>query len=58
MSRAAHPFAPGAIERHTRQRVPAHQRAALLLWMLRALVLMALTGTTGLVAGLIVGVMG
>lgn len=49
-----HLFAPGAIERHTRPLLgtPA-QRRELLRWLQLALIAMALTSATALVAGLV-----
>lgn len=50
-----HPFAPGAIERHTRQLGTPAQRRELLRWLQLAVLAMALTGTTALLAGLVAG---
>lgn len=50
MTRSAHPFAPGAITRHT-----SAQRRALLRWLRRTALLIATVVGAALVAGLITG---
>ena len=50
-----HPYAPGAIERHRRQIGTPAQRRELLRWLQLALLAMAITGGTALVAGLLAG---
>jgi hypothetical protein len=45
------PFAPGAIERHTRKIGTPAQRRELVRWLQLALVAMALVGCTALGAG-------
>jgi hypothetical protein len=45
------PFAPGAIERHTRKIGTPAQRRELVRWLQLALVAMAVTGCTALGAG-------
>lgn len=50
-----HPFAPGAIERHTRPIGTPAQRRELLHWLKLAAIAMAVTGGTGLAAGLLAG---
>lgn len=47
----AHPFAPGAIEHHTHSRV--HHRRALLRWLRRAALFLAIVAVLPFVAGLI-----
>ena len=48
-----HPYAPGAIERHTRPLFTPAMRRELLRWLQLALLAMAITGGTALVAGLL-----
>lgn len=48
-------FAPGAIERHRRPLGTPAQRRELVRWLQLALLSMALTGGTALVAGLLAG---
>lgn len=48
-----HPFAPGAIERHTRRIGTPAQRRELVRWMQLAVIAMALVGGTALVSGLL-----
>lgn len=48
-------FAPGVIERHRRQIGTPAKRRELVRWLQLAAVAMALTGGTGLVAGLVSG---
>ena len=50
-----HPFAPGAIERYPRQIGTPAQRRELVRWLQLAAIAMAVTGGTGLVAGLLAG---
>ena len=47
---SAHPFAPGAITRHT-----SRQRQALARWLVRIAVLMAAAPVLGLLAGIAYG---
>jgi len=49
---SAHPFAPGAITRHT-----SAQRKALARWLKRTALLMGAAITIGLLAGLVFGAM-
>lgn len=51
--RQSPPFAPGVITRHTRS--TALQRRALVRWLRRAVMTMALAGAAGLLAGLVTG---
>lgn len=48
-------FAPGTIERHRRPLCTSAQRRELVRWLWLALLAMALTGGTALVAGLLSG---
>lgn len=50
MNRSAHPFAPGAIEHHT-----SRHRRALLRWLRRAALFLAIVAVLPFVAGLITG---
>lgn len=52
---AQHPFAPGAIEHHHPRRIKAHQRRALLRWLVRAGLFTTLVAGVPFVAGLITG---
>lgn len=52
---AQHPFAPGAITRHTHSRV--QQRRALLRWLRRTALFMFTVAGVAFVAGLITGAM-
>jgi len=47
---SAHPFAPGAIERHS-----SAQRRALAVWLRRCLAVMTFCAATGLLGGLLWG---
>lgn len=50
MTRSAHPFAPGAIEHHTRR-----HRRALLRWLRRTALFLTTVAGVAFVAGLITG---
>ena len=50
-----YPFAPGAIKRYTRPIGTPAQRRELVRWLQLAVLAMAVTGTTALVAGLLAG---